>query len=114
MNQTLATQLSFDAKFLLQLLSHRGTAEETRQKVETFLTSLETFIDPFDLDLLNPHLRARVQRHAQRSAALYGLLTMNARGGSATATRSVGAGLLVANERASTLTLCGGSSTLGS
>jgi len=115
MNQSLATQLSFDAKFLLQLLSHRGTAEETRQQVEIFLTSLETFIDPFDLDLLNPHLRARVLRHAQRSAALYGLLTMNARGAGGTAiSRSAAGGMLVANERASTLTLCGGSSTLGS
>lgn len=115
MNQTLAIQLAFDAKYLLQLLSHRGTTDKTKQKMESFVSALESFIDPFDLDLLNPHLQARVLRHAQRTNALFGLLTSSARatgksgrGGASTIT------MVVANEKASTLMLCGGSSTLGS
>ena len=85
--------------------------------MESFLSRLESFVDPFDLDLLQPHLRARVQRHAQRTAALYGLLTdnnniNNAARGTGGVGGIIGGGTGV--EKASTLLLCGGSSTLGS
>merc|ERR1719370_473521 len=84
--------------------------------MESFLSRLESFIDPFDLDLLQPHLRARVQRHAQRTAALYGLLTENNNNNASRGTGGVG-GIIGGGtgvEKASTLLLCGGSSTLGS
>ena len=34
LNQTLAIQLAFDAKYLLQLLSHRGTSEDTKKRMD--------------------------------------------------------------------------------
>jgi len=100
MNQAIATQILFDIKYLQQLLSHRGTAEATKTQVESILSRLETFIDPFDLDLVGPHLETRVNRHVAKTAGLYGLLA----GGRGTKTSGVSAG----SERASTLLLVPG------
>jgi hypothetical protein len=103
LNQTLATQWVFDLRFFNQLLLHKGLSDGNRKGLEALVSDLESrFIDPFDLDVISPHLVARVSRHVMRSTALYGLLTLGCGVGRQSSTVT-GA---VSNERAMALLLC--------
>uniref|UniRef100_A0A914UU69 Conserved oligomeric Golgi complex subunit 1 n=1 Tax=Plectus sambesii TaxID=2011161 RepID=A0A914UU69_9BILA len=66
--QRQAVQLLFDVKSLNQLLM----PEEGSKSMAKLVERLESLIDPFDLDVLNAHMRRNVVKMVQRSAAIFG------------------------------------------
>ncbi|XP_043941074.1 conserved oligomeric Golgi complex subunit 1 isoform X2 [Protopterus annectens] len=80
MTQNRALQLLFDLRYLYSVLSARneeGKSSRSRQdtRIQKLMDMLESYIDPFDLDVFTPHLNANLNRLSQRTSVLFGLLT---------------------------------------
>ncbi|XP_030581829.1 conserved oligomeric Golgi complex subunit 1 [Archocentrus centrarchus] len=80
MTQSRALQLLFDFRYLSTTLGSRleeGKSSRPHQdpRFHEICDWLESFIDPFDLDVFTPHLNANLNRLAQRTSVLLGLLT---------------------------------------
>ncbi|KAG7504934.1 hypothetical protein JOB18_019809 [Solea senegalensis] len=80
MTQNRALQLLFDLRYLSTTLGSR--LEESRSsrshpdpRFHEVCDWLESFIDPFDLDVFTPLLNANLSRLSQRTSVLLGLLT---------------------------------------
>ncbi|MEQ2252813.1 hypothetical protein ILYODFUR_025709, partial [Ilyodon furcidens] len=78
--QNRALQLLFDLRYLHTTLSSRleeGKTSRSQQdpRFHKICDWLESFIDPFDLDVFTPPLNANLNRLSQRTSVLLGLLT---------------------------------------
>ncbi|KAM8946544.1 conserved oligomeric Golgi complex subunit 1 isoform 2-T2 [Pelodytes ibericus] len=78
LTQTRALQLLFDLRYISLILSSR--CEDVKKskdgpRTQQIADQLESCIDPFDLDVFTPHLNANLNRLAQRTSVLFGLLT---------------------------------------
>ncbi|KAK5618020.1 hypothetical protein CRENBAI_023353 [Crenichthys baileyi] len=78
--QNRALQLLFDLRYLNTTLSSRleeGKTSRSQQdpRFHKICDWLESFIDPFDLDVFTPPLNANLNRLSQRTSVLLGLLT---------------------------------------
>jgi len=63
--QPLALQLLFDVRFVCALLLARDNKTQG-ERAKNLMESLEGQVDPFDLDVFNPHLQTHVKRAVQR------------------------------------------------
>ncbi|XP_064820119.1 conserved oligomeric Golgi complex subunit 1 isoform X2 [Oncorhynchus masou masou] len=94
MTQNRSLQLLFDLRYLTATLGTkledgRGFRSQQDPRVQQVCDSLESYIDPFDLDVFMPPFNSNLNRLSQRSSVLLGLLTGTekqfvARGNSAT------------------------------
>uniref|UniRef100_A0A9J8AH92 Conserved oligomeric Golgi complex subunit 1 n=2 Tax=Cyprinus carpio TaxID=7962 RepID=A0A9J8AH92_CYPCA len=80
MTQNRALQLLFDLRYLGATLGSRleeGRSSRSHQdpRIQQVCDSLESHIDPFDLDVFTPHLNSNLNRLSQRTSVLLGLLT---------------------------------------
>ncbi|XP_070542511.1 conserved oligomeric Golgi complex subunit 1-like isoform X2 [Ptychodera flava] len=79
LSQAKALQLLFDLKFINTLMSGRKEDEKETvayaQRVQNLTESLESRIDPFDLDVFTPHMQSNLSRHTMRCAVLLGALS---------------------------------------
>ncbi|XP_016341169.1 conserved oligomeric Golgi complex subunit 1-like [Sinocyclocheilus anshuiensis] len=80
MTQNRALQLLFDLRYLSASLGSRleeGRSSRSQQdpRIQQVCDSLESHIDPFDLDVFTPHLNSNLNRLSQRTSVLLGLLT---------------------------------------
>ncbi|XP_040918206.1 conserved oligomeric Golgi complex subunit 1 isoform X2 [Toxotes jaculatrix] len=80
MTQNRALQLLFDLRYLNTTLGSRleeGKSSRSHQdpRFHEACDCLESFIDPFDLDVFTPLLNANLNRLSQRTSVLLGLLT---------------------------------------
>ncbi|KAM8724837.1 conserved oligomeric Golgi complex subunit 1 isoform 2-T2 [Acanthopagrus schlegelii] len=80
MTQNRALQLLFDLRYLNTTLSSRheeGKSSRSHQdpRFHEVCDWLESFIDPFDLDVFTPPLNSNLNRLSQRTSVLLGLLT---------------------------------------
>ncbi|XP_041720061.2 conserved oligomeric Golgi complex subunit 1-like isoform X2 [Coregonus clupeaformis] len=80
MTQNRSLQLLFDLRYLTATLSTRleedkGFRSHQDPRVQKVCDSLESYIDPFDLDVFTPPLNSNLNRLSQRSSVLLGLLT---------------------------------------
>ncbi|XP_051995960.1 conserved oligomeric Golgi complex subunit 1 isoform X1 [Xyrauchen texanus] len=80
MTQNRALQLLFDLRYLNATLGARleeGRSSRSQQdpRIQQVCDSLESHIDPFDLDVFTPHLNSNLNRLSQRTSVLLGLLT---------------------------------------
>ncbi|XP_029997370.1 conserved oligomeric Golgi complex subunit 1 isoform X3 [Sphaeramia orbicularis] len=80
MTQNRALQLLFDLRYLNATLGSRleeGKSSRSHQdpRIQEICDWLESFIDPFDLDVFTPPLNANLNRLSQRTSVLLGLLT---------------------------------------
>uniref|UniRef100_A0A3Q2QGW3 Conserved oligomeric Golgi complex subunit 1 n=1 Tax=Fundulus heteroclitus TaxID=8078 RepID=A0A3Q2QGW3_FUNHE len=78
--QNRALQLLFDLRYLNTTLSGRleeGKTSRSQQdpRFHKICDWLESFIDPFDLDVFTPPLNANLNRLSQRTSVLLGLVT---------------------------------------
>ncbi|XP_054891119.1 conserved oligomeric Golgi complex subunit 1 isoform X2 [Poeciliopsis prolifica] len=78
--QNRALQLLFDLRYLNSTLGSRveeGKTSRSQQdpRFDKICDWLESFIDPFDLDVFTPPLNANLNRLSQRTSVLLGLLT---------------------------------------
>ncbi|XP_072298379.1 conserved oligomeric Golgi complex subunit 1 [Eucyclogobius newberryi] len=80
MTQNRALQLLFDLRYLSSTLG--GKVEEGRSpqskhepRMQEACDWLESFIDPFDLDVFTPHMNANLGHLSQRTSVLLGILT---------------------------------------
>ncbi|KAM4634721.1 conserved oligomeric Golgi complex subunit 1 isoform 2-T2 [Polymixia lowei] len=79
MTQNRALQLLFDLRYLSSTLGTRleeGKSSRSHQdpRVQQVCDWLESFIDPFDLDVFTPPLNVYLNRLSQRTSVLLGLL----------------------------------------
>ncbi|XP_044038644.1 conserved oligomeric Golgi complex subunit 1 isoform X2 [Siniperca chuatsi] len=80
MTQNRALQLLFDLRYLNSTLGSRpeeGKSSRSHQdpRFHEVCDWLESYIDPFDLDVFTPPLNSNLNRLAQRTSVLLGLLT---------------------------------------
>ncbi|KAM3863538.1 conserved oligomeric Golgi complex subunit 1 [Diretmus argenteus] len=80
MTQNRALQLLFDLRYLNATLgtrSEEGKSSRSHQdpRIQQVCDWLESYIDPFDLDVFTPPLNANLNRLSQRTSVLFGLLT---------------------------------------
>ncbi|XP_074553309.1 conserved oligomeric Golgi complex subunit 1 isoform X2 [Halichoeres trimaculatus] len=80
MTQNRALQLLFDLRYLSTTLGCRleeGKSSRSQQdpRFHEVCDWLESFIDPFDLDVFTPPLNSNLNRLSQRTSVLLGLLT---------------------------------------
>ncbi|XP_076000511.1 conserved oligomeric Golgi complex subunit 1 [Genypterus blacodes] len=80
MTQNRALQLLFDLRYLSTVLGSRleeGKNLRSHQdpRIQEVCDWLESYIDPFDLDVFTPPLNANLNRLCQRTSVLLGLLT---------------------------------------
>lgn len=80
MTQNRALQLLFDLRYLNTTLGSRleeGKSSRSHQdpRLHEVCDWLESYIDPFDLDVFTPPLNSNLNRLSQRSSVLLGLLT---------------------------------------
>ncbi|XP_029913910.1 conserved oligomeric Golgi complex subunit 1 isoform X2 [Myripristis murdjan] len=80
MTQNRALQLLFDLRYLSTTLGTRhedGKSSRSHQdpRIQQVCDWLESYIDPFDLDVFTPPLNANLNRLSQRTSVLLGLLT---------------------------------------
>ncbi|XP_061471666.1 conserved oligomeric Golgi complex subunit 1 isoform X2 [Rhineura floridana] len=78
--QNRALQLLYDLRYLnIVLTTKNEDMKSSRSKqdsrVEKETDFLESYIDPFDLDVFTPHLNSNLNRLVQRTSVLFGLLT---------------------------------------
>ncbi|XP_041737331.1 conserved oligomeric Golgi complex subunit 1 isoform X2 [Coregonus clupeaformis] len=79
MTQNRSLQLLFDLRYLTATLSTRleegkGFRSHQDPRVQKVCDSLESYIDPFDLDVFTPPLNSNLNCLSQRSSVLLGLL----------------------------------------
>ncbi|KAL0993565.1 hypothetical protein UPYG_G00109830 [Umbra pygmaea] len=80
MTQNRALQLLFDLRYLSATLTTRleevkGSRSNQDPRVQQVCDLLESYIDPFDLDVFTPPLNSNLNRLSQRTSVLFGLLT---------------------------------------
>ncbi|MGH0141545.1 UNVERIFIED_CONTAM: hypothetical protein FKN15_006126 [Acipenser sinensis] len=80
MTQNRSLQLVFDLRYLTMVLSaqqEEGKTLRTQQdpRIQQVIDTLESHIDPFDLDVFTPPLNRNLNRLSQRTLVLLGLLT---------------------------------------
>ncbi|KAM5134988.1 conserved oligomeric Golgi complex subunit 1 isoform 2-T2 [Mantella aurantiaca] len=80
LTQTRALQLLFDLRYICLILGSRSEDGMTSKskpdsRIQQVADQLESCIDPFDLDVFTPHLNTNLNRLAQRTSVLFGLLT---------------------------------------
>ncbi|XP_062336428.1 conserved oligomeric Golgi complex subunit 1 isoform X1 [Osmerus eperlanus] len=80
MTQNRALQLLFDLRYLNTTLGTRleeGKSTRSHQdpRLQQVCDSLESYIDPFDLDVFTPPLNSNLNRLSQRTSVLLGLLS---------------------------------------
>ncbi|XP_068192956.1 conserved oligomeric Golgi complex subunit 1 isoform X2 [Antennarius striatus] len=80
MTQNRALQQLFDLRYLNSTLGYRAEEGKSSRphhdpRFHEICDWLETFIDPFDLDVFTPPLNANLNRLSQRTSVLLGLLT---------------------------------------
>ncbi|XP_072414803.1 conserved oligomeric Golgi complex subunit 1 isoform X2 [Chiloscyllium punctatum] len=80
LTQNRALQLLFDLRYLGSILTSRNEevkSSRTQQdpRVQKVTDTLESYIDPFDLDVFTPHLNNNLNKLSQRTSVLFGLLT---------------------------------------
>uniref|UniRef100_A0A6Q2ZL99 Conserved oligomeric Golgi complex subunit 1 n=1 Tax=Esox lucius TaxID=8010 RepID=A0A6Q2ZL99_ESOLU len=80
MTQNRSLQLLFDLRFLSATLTTRleegkGSRSYQDPRVQEVCDLLESYIDPFDLDVFTPPLNSNLNRLSQRTSVLLGLLT---------------------------------------
>ncbi|XP_055048662.2 conserved oligomeric Golgi complex subunit 1 isoform X2 [Misgurnus anguillicaudatus] len=80
MTQNRALQLLFDLRYVSVTLGGRldeGRTSRSHQdpRIQQVCDSLESHIDPFDLDVFTPHLNSNLNRVSQRTSVLLGLLS---------------------------------------
>ncbi|XP_043089852.1 conserved oligomeric Golgi complex subunit 1 isoform X2 [Puntigrus tetrazona] len=80
MTQNRALQLLFDLRYLSGTLGSRleeGRSSRSQQdpRIQQVCDSLESHIDPFDLDVFTPHVNSNLNRLSQRTSVLLGLLS---------------------------------------
>ncbi|XP_042250017.1 conserved oligomeric Golgi complex subunit 1 isoform X2 [Thunnus maccoyii] len=80
MTQNRALQLLFDLRYLNTTLGSKteeGKSSRSHQdpRIHEVCDWLESYIDPFDLDVFTPPLNANLNRLSQRTSVLLGLLT---------------------------------------
>uniref|UniRef100_A0A674AWA6 Conserved oligomeric Golgi complex subunit 1 n=1 Tax=Salmo trutta TaxID=8032 RepID=A0A674AWA6_SALTR len=80
MTQNRSLQLLFDLRYLTATLGTRledgrGFRSHQDPRVQQVCDSLESYIDPFDLDVFMPPFNSNLNRLSQRSSVLLGLLT---------------------------------------
>uniref|UniRef100_A0ABI8AHH7 Conserved oligomeric Golgi complex subunit 1 n=1 Tax=Felis catus TaxID=9685 RepID=A0ABI8AHH7_FELCA len=87
MTQNRALQLLYDLRYLSIILTARGEEVKSGRskqdsRIEKVADSLETLIDPFDLDVFTPHLNSNLTRLAQRTSVSHvrNVLGVKARG----------------------------------
>lgn len=69
--QNCALQLLFNVRFFSRVLVEPASLVE---RLKAICDQLQSFVDPFDLDVFTPHMAANLERHRQRSLVLLGLL----------------------------------------
>ncbi|XP_048347710.1 conserved oligomeric Golgi complex subunit 1 isoform X1 [Sphaerodactylus townsendi] len=77
--QNRALQLLYDLRYLNIVLTTKSEdVKSSRNKqdsrIEKQTDFLESYIDPFDLDVFTPHLNSNLNRLVQRTSVLFGLL----------------------------------------
>uniref|UniRef100_A0A8D2KUX7 Conserved oligomeric Golgi complex subunit 1 n=2 Tax=Varanus komodoensis TaxID=61221 RepID=A0A8D2KUX7_VARKO len=78
--QNRALQLLYDLRYLnIVLTTKNEDTKSSRNKqdsrIERQTDFLESYIDPFDLDVFTPHLNSNLNRLVQQTSVLFGLLT---------------------------------------
>ncbi|XP_069786120.1 conserved oligomeric Golgi complex subunit 1 isoform X2 [Narcine bancroftii] len=78
--QSRALQLLFDLRYLSSVLTARNDGMKSSRhqqdpRVQNVVDTLESHIDPFDLDVFTPHLNNNLSKLSQRTSVLFGLLT---------------------------------------
>ncbi|XP_032900183.1 conserved oligomeric Golgi complex subunit 1 isoform X1 [Amblyraja radiata] len=80
LTQNRALQLLFDLRYLVSILTVRidevkSSRNQQEPRVQNVVDTLESYIDPFDLDVFTPHLNNNLSKLSQRTSVLFGLLT---------------------------------------
>lgn len=80
LSQNSALQFIFDAKFLVLFIAgNADTKDETaklfKKRGNLLVGKLESFVDPFDLDVFTPHMTNFIHRQIQRSWLLLGTIS---------------------------------------
>ncbi|XP_062976132.1 conserved oligomeric Golgi complex subunit 1 [Elgaria multicarinata webbii] len=78
--QNRALQLLYDLRYLNIVLTAKSedmksSRNKQESRIERETDFLESYIDPFDLDVFTPHLNSNLNRLVQRTSVLFGLLT---------------------------------------
>ncbi|KAJ7315841.1 hypothetical protein JRQ81_002003 [Phrynocephalus forsythii] len=78
--QNRALQLLYDLRYLNIILTTKSediksSRNKQDSRIERQTDLLESYIDPFDLDVFTPHLNSNLNRLVQRTSVLFGLLT---------------------------------------
>nr|XP_020662380.1 conserved oligomeric Golgi complex subunit 1 [Pogona vitticeps] len=78
--QNRALQLLYDLRYLNIILTTKSedmksSRNKQDSRIEKQADFLESYIDPFDLDVFTPHLNSNLNRLVQRTSVLFGLLT---------------------------------------
>ena len=68
LTQNLALQILFDLKFVMSILMGRGENERSGipNRLDQVMDTLESCVDPFDLDVFSPHISTNLNRQLQR------------------------------------------------
>ena len=68
LTQNQALQILFDLKFIMSILIGRGEIERSGfpDRLDQVADTLESCVDPFDLDVFSPHISTNLSRQLQR------------------------------------------------
>lgn len=69
-SQSYSLQILFDIRFVASLTDSRCFTE----RIQSICEKLESFVDPFDLDVFSPYLQNHLRRCVKRCAVVLGLL----------------------------------------
>ena len=68
LTQNQALQILFDLRFMMSILTGRGENESSEfpDRLDQVTDTLESCVDPFDLDVFSPHISTNLNRQLQR------------------------------------------------
>lgn len=68
LTQNRALQILFDLRFITTILMGRAEDDDSEfsKRLEHVIDTLESCIDPFDLDVFSPHMTTNVNRQLQK------------------------------------------------
>lgn len=68
LTQNRAIQILFDLRFITTILMGRAEDDDSEfsKRLEHVIDTLESCIDPFDLDVFSPHMTTNVNRQLQK------------------------------------------------
>nr|XP_058952613.1 conserved oligomeric Golgi complex subunit 1-like [Pocillopora verrucosa] len=77
LTQNRALQILFDLRFITTILMGRAEDDDSEfsKRLEHVIDTLESCIDPFDLDVFSPHMTTNVNRQLQKCGVLFGVLS---------------------------------------